>query len=137
MFDEGLDKGMLAMVSGVGFTAIVLFFRFFMWGSEYSEIYTMMFILITLSALVVFFYLLDELNFMYNRILGSDDPDGMKTNVKRGSNFISGIMLMTIAGLNIIGYTDYGNSLSLRLFIMTLLTIFSVFLLLYSMFMSD
>ncbi len=137
MFDEGLDKGLLAYVSGIGFTAIVLFFWFFMRGPEYTDIYAMMFILVVLSALVVFFYLFDDLGFMYNYILGTDDPEGMKEKVKRGSNFISGIMMMTIAGLNIIGYSDYGNSLSLRLFIITLLTIFSVFLLLYSMFISD
>ena len=135
--EDGIDKGVLAYISGAGFMSIGGFFVFFMWGSEYSKIYPMVFISIILSSLVVFFYLLDDLNFMYNHALNADDPEETKTKIKRGSNFISGNLLFLISILNIYTYREYTVDLSLRVLIITLLTLFSVFLLLYSMFMAD
>ncbi len=138
MLDEGgPSKSTLATISGVGFMAIVLFFYFFMWEPSYSEVYPTMFILIILSALTVVFYLLDDISFMYHFALTREDPEDFKSKVKKASNFMAGLMGMTLVGLNIIVYTQFGDKVSIRILIITLLTLFSVFLLVYSMFMGE
>jgi len=137
---SGLDetnKSTLAMISGLGFMGMVFFFYFFMTGKEYEDLYVITTIIIILSALTIFFYLLEDLNFMFDFCMKKADPEDYHTKVKKASNFISGLLLMGIAGLNIIAYSEYTDlGKSARLLIITFLTLFSVFLLLYSMFLA-
>jgi len=133
-----VDKGSLAMLSGVGFVGIGLFFYFFLAG-DYKEGYPTVIFLMTLCAMVPLFYLFEDLNPLFNFSLSRTDPDEFRTKAKRASNFIAGMLLMGVVGVNLITYTgrDDGGALALRMSVVALMTIASVFLLLYSMFMAD
>ena len=133
-----VDKGSLAMLSGVGFVGIGLFFYFFLSG-DYTEAYPSTIFLMLLCSLVPLFYLFEDINPVFNFALSRTDPDGFRIKAKRGSNFVAGMLLMGVAGVNLITYTnnDDGGALAIRLFVITLMTIASVFLLLYSMFMAE
>ena len=130
---EDFDRSKLAYVSGVGFMAIILFYVFFM--GERSDVFIHSLILLIMGALMVFCFLFDELWFMVNAALKSDDAESYQTKVKRGSNFFSGILLMGIAGIILIIFMDYGIMDGIHLMVLTFLSAFSVFLLLYSMFL--
>ncbi|RLF47161.1 MAG: hypothetical protein DRN20_06270 [Thermoplasmata archaeon] len=132
---EDVRKSTLAYLSGVGFMSIILFFVFFMQPERYGEIYPTCVIIITLSALVVFFYVFDDLNFIVNFASRRDDPEGFREKLEKGTHFISAMILMVVVGMNLIVYRNYEPDFSVRLLIITLLTLVSVFLFLYSMFM--
>jgi len=132
-----VDRGTLAMLAGVGFVGMILFFYFFMTGAEYEVIYNWMVILIVFASLAPLMYLFDDLNAIFNWALSKDDPDEFKKKVRRGSNFMAGMLLMGLAGINLIAYTEHGGHMALRLLVMTALALVSVFLLLYSMFMTE
>lgn len=132
-----MDRGSLAMLAGVGFIGIVMYFYFFLTGEGYEEIYPTMVILILFSSLSALFYLFEDLNAMFNLALSRDDPDEFRTKVKRGSNFLAGMLLMGMVGMNLVVFTNYDSDMALRMIIITLLTLVSVFLLLYSMFMAE
>ena len=140
---EDVDKGVLSFLSGVGLLGIFLFFYFFMKPEGYSELYNLAFIIIIVSALMVFFYLLEDISFMYNKTLSQDDPEAYRNNIKRGSNFIAGMLLMLMIGMNIITYADYADfgghsySAGIRITIIAMLASASVYLLVYSMFMGS
>ena len=125
------------MLAGVGFIGIVMYFYFFLTGEGYEEIYPTMVILILFSSLSALFYLFEDLNAMFNLALSRDDPDEFRTKVKRGSNFLAGMLLMGMVGMNLVVFTNYDSDMALRMIIITLLTLVSVFLLLYSMFMAE
>ncbi|GEM_PF-5124956 len=132
-----VDKSFLAMLSGFGFVGIGLFFYFFMLEKTYQPIYVTTIIVIIMSALTAFFYLLDDLNFMFNLALSRDDPDSFKTKVRRGARMVSGMLLMGLIGVNLIVYTGHGGSFEIRVLIITILTFCSVFLFLYSMLLAE
>ena len=140
---EDVDKGVLSFLSGLGIIAILLFFYFFMKPEAYSELYNLAFFIILVAAMMVVFYLLEDISFMYNKTLSQDDPEAYRNNVKRGSNFISGMLLMLMIGMNIITYADYSDfgghsySAGIRITIIAMLATASVYLVVYSMFMGS
>lgn len=95
---EGVSKSALALVSGLGFVLIGIILYFFL--SKYGETntYIIIFIALLFSALISFFYLLDELTIR---------PAFMTS---RGAHFISGMFLGALALLIIMilnAYTDW------------------------------
>ena len=127
------DRSKLSYVAGIGFMSIMLFFVFFM--GDKDDIFVHAIICLVLACLMVFFFLFDEIWFMVNMADRSDDPEAFHTKVKRGSNFFSGILLMGLAGIIIIVSKDYSLWKGLHIMILTLLVAFSMFLLIYSMFL--
>ena len=140
---EDVDKGVLSFLSGLGIISILGFFYFFMKPAEYSELYNLTVFTMLVAATMVFFYLLEDISFMYNKTLESDDPEAFRNKVKRASNFISGMLLMLMLIVNIITYADYADfgshsySAGIRITIIAMLSIASVYLLIYSMFMGS
>ncbi|MCD6461943.1 MAG: hypothetical protein J7L61_04290 [Thermoplasmata archaeon] len=132
-----VDKSLLAMLSGVGFVGIAMFFYFFMPPEEYSAAYVPSILAIVMASLIALFYLLDDMSFMFNMALSRDDPDGFKTKVRRSARLLSGMFLMGLAFVNLVVFTTEGGDVELRVLIVSLLTAFSVFLFIYSMFMAE
>jgi len=140
MFDSDLsdmDKGKLAIIGGFGLFAIGFFFYFFMTEDYYQDIYVLALMGIIFGVLMILFYLLDDLKFMFSFAMGRDDPEGFKDNLRKGTNALAGGMGMIVLGVNIIAFQNYGLDKGLRILVISLLTIFSVFLLLYSLLVED
>ncbi|MDG6221524.1 MAG: hypothetical protein QCI38_08785, partial [Candidatus Thermoplasmatota archaeon] len=100
------DRGSLAMLSGFGFVSLVLFFYFFMLESGMQAYYVVTTLVILFASLAAIFYVFEDLNAIFDLSLSRPDPDGFRKNVKRASNFISGMLLMGLVGFNLIVYTE-------------------------------
>jgi hypothetical protein len=117
-----VSKSTLALVSGLGFViiAVILYFVFNM----YSDMDTIILTILGLffSALIAFFYLLDELTIR---------PSWMTS---RGGHFISGMFLGALALLIVVILNSYSDWLFLfPLFLVLILMNVSVAFFLYSM----
>lgn len=118
---EGVSKSTLALVSGLGFVLIGIILYFFLSKYGGTNTYIIIFIALLFSALVSFFYLLDELTIR---------PSFMTS---RGAHFISGMFLGALALLIIMilnAYTDW--LFMIPIFAVTILMSVSVALFLYA-----
>lgn len=119
---EPVSKSTLSLISGLGFViiAVILYFVF----SMYSDMDTIILTILGLffSALIAFFYLLDELTIR---------PSWMTS---RGGHFISGMFLGALALLIVIILNSYSDWLFLfPMFLVLILMNVSVAFFLYSM----
>lgn len=142
MFDTDLSdlgKDVLAFIAGVGILGIVLFFYFFMMEETYENIYVMTLLVMIMAVLMVFFYVFDDLGFVFTWALMRDETGDFKDKLRRWSNLVSGMLLMGLVGINIIAFSspDLTTDHGIRILIITCLTSFSVFLFLYSLFMES
>ena len=140
MFEDGLGKvgkDILAFISGIGLFSIGLFFYFFMLEDAYEKIYLLCAIAIAFSALMVLFFLLDDLEAVYAWAMMRDETGDFKEKLRRWSNLVSGMFLMALVGIILVAFTSsaYSFDHGIRLLTITLLTSFSVFLFLFSLFM--
>lgn len=120
------EKSSLAFLGGFGLVAIVLFFYLFM-RDKPGEIVALAVAVIILSTLMMLFYLFDKLKFCPPAI------------TDRNSNLVAGMLFAIIFGLIIITFTEVVDEAfdGLLIMVLTALTSFSVFLLLFSLMMED
>lgn len=114
------------MLAGFGLVAIGGFFYLFM-RDKPSEIIAISIIAIFLSTLMILFYLFDKLRFC----------PGFITD--KNSNLVAGMLFAIIFLLLIITFTEIVEEAfdGLLIMVLTVLTSFSVFLLLFSLMMDD
>jgi F0F1-type ATP synthase assembly protein I len=119
---ERVSKSMVALASGVGFVLIGIVLYFFLNKYGDTDTYMMVFLMLLFSALIAFFYLLDELTIR---------PTSM-TN--RGMHFISGMFLGALILLIIIILNSYDDWLYIiPFFALAILMNVSVALFLYAL----
>ncbi len=124
--DLDLEKSSLSLLAGFGLVAIGGFFYLFM-RDKPSEIIAISIIAIFLSTLMILFYLFDKLRFC----------PGFITD--KNSNLVAGMLFAIIFLLLIITFTEIVEEAfdGLLIMVLTVLTSFSVFLLLFSLMMDD
>lgn len=124
--DMDFEKSFLALLAGFGLVAIVGFFYLFM-RDKSGVIIAIAVIAIILSTLMILFYLFDKLKFCPAFI------------TDRNSNLVAGMLFAVIFLLIIITFTEIVEEAfdGLLIMVLTALTSFSVFLLLYSLLMED
>lgn len=124
--DLDFEKSSLAFLGGFGLVAIGLFFYLFM-RDKPGVIIAIAIIVIILSTLMMLFFLFDKLKFCPPSI------------TDRNSNLVAGMLFAIIFGLIIITFTEVVDEAfdGLLIMVLTALTSFSVFLLLYSLLMED
>ncbi len=120
------EKSSLAMLAGFGLVGIIGFFYLFM-RDKSGEIVVISVVAIILSTLMILFYLFDKLKYC----------PGFITD--RNSNLVAGMLFAVIFLLIIITFTEIVEEAfdGLLIMVLTALTSFSVFLLLYSLMMED
>lgn len=120
------EKSSLAMLAGFGLVGIIGFFYLFM-RDKSGEIVAISVVAIILSTLMILFYLFDKLKYC----------PGFITD--RNSNLVAGMLFAVIFLLIIITFTEIVEEAfdGLLIMVLTALTSFSVFLLLYSLMMED
>jgi hypothetical protein len=123
MLADEFDKSKLALVSGIGFVALAIFFYFFVISEWDTTQFTLSLIGLIVSALVALFYLLDDLTIR---------PKNM---TERGAHFLAGIFLGVLALLIIITAMVFQEDIlkAFPVFIIMIITNASVALFLYSM----
>ncbi|MEE9150434.1 MAG: hypothetical protein V3U20_01205 [Thermoplasmata archaeon] len=124
--DMDFEKSSLAMLAGFGLVGIIGFFYLFM-RDKSGEIVVISVVAIILSTLMILFYLFDKLKYC----------PGFITD--RNSNLVAGMLFAVIFLLIIITFTEIVEEAfdGLLIMVLTALTSFSVFLLLYSLMMED
>ena len=124
--DMDFEKSSLSLLAGFGIVAIVGFFYLFM-RDKPSEIFTISIVAVILSTMMMLFFLLDKLKFCPAFI------------TDRNSNLIAGMLFAVIFLLLIVAFTEIVEEAfdGLLIMVLTALTSFSVFLLLYSLLMED
>ena len=124
--DLDFERSTLALLAGFGLVAIVGFFYLFMHDKS-GTVLAIAILVIVLSSLTMLFYLLDKLKFCPASI--SD----------RNSNLIAGMFFAIIFLVIIITFTEIVEDIfdGVLILVLTALTSFSVFLLLYSLLMED
>ena len=124
--DMDFEKSSLAMLAGFGLVGIIGFFYLFM-RDKSGEIVAISVVAIILSTLMILFYLFDKLKYC----------PGFITD--RNSNLVAGMLFAVIFLLIIITFTEIVEEAfdGLLIMVLTALTSFSVFLLLYSLMMED
>jgi ABC-type transport system involved in cytochrome c biogenesis permease subunit len=129
--DMNLQKSTLALLSGVGFMAILVFLYFMIDAERPGDVWGMCIVAIILSGLMTLFYLFDDLRIKPAFI------------TRRNSNFVAGMLWLLVMVIIVIGFSSFTAPPTyqiwdgFRIFILALLSAFSVFLLLYSMFTED
>jgi len=120
------EKSSLAFLGGFGLVAIGLFFYLFM-RDKPGGIVAVAIIAIILSTLMMLFFLFDKLKFCPPSI------------TDRNSNLVAGMLFAIIFGMIIVTFTEIVEDAfdGLLIMVLTALTSFSVFLLLYSLMMED
>jgi hydrogenase-4 membrane subunit HyfE len=124
--DLDFEKSSLAFLGGFGIVAIFLFFYLFM-RDKPGVIVALAITVIILSTLMMLFFLFDKLKFCPPSI------------TDRNSNLVAGMLFAIIFGLIIITFTEVVDEAfdGLLIMVLTALTSFSVFLLLFSLMMED
>ena len=124
--DMDFEKSFLALLAGFGLVAIVGFFYLFM-RDKSGVVIAIAILAIILSTLMILFYLFDKLKFCPAFI------------TDRNSNLVAGMLFAVIFLLIIITFTEIVEEAfdGLLIMVLTALTSFSVFLLLYSLLMED
>lgn len=124
--DLDFEKSSLAFLGGFGLVAIGLFFYLFM-RDKPGVIIALAIVVIILSTLMMLFFLFDKLKFCPPSI------------TDRNSNLVAGMLFAIIFGLIIVTFTEVVDEAfdGLLIMVLTALTSFSVFLLLFSLMMED
>jgi NADH:ubiquinone oxidoreductase subunit 2 (subunit N) len=124
--DIDIEKSSLAFLGGFGLVGIVGFFYLFM-RDKPTEVVAISILIIILSTLTMLFFLLDKLRF----------SPGFITD--RNSNLIAGMLFCIIFLIILISFTEIVQDAfdGVLIVILTALTSFSVFLLLFSIAMED
>ena len=124
--DLDFERSTLALLAGFGLVAIGGFFYLFM-RDKSTEILIISVVLIILSALTMLFFLLDKLRFCPSSI------------TDRNSNLVAGMLFSIVFLIIIISFTEIVKEVfdGVLILVLTALTAFSVFLLLYSLLMED
>jgi hydrogenase-4 membrane subunit HyfE len=124
--DLDFEKSSLAFLGGFGLVAIALFFYLFM-RDKPGVIMALAIVVIILSTLMMLFFLFDKLKFCPPSI------------TERNSNLVAGMLFAIIFGLIIVTFTEVVDEAfdGLLIMVLTALTSFSVFLLLFSLMMED
>lgn len=120
------EKSSLAFLGGFGLVAIGLFFYLFM-RDKPGVIVALAIGVIILSTLMMLFFLFDKLKFCPPSI------------TDKNSNLVAGMLFAIIFGLIIVTFTEVVDEAfdGLLIMVLTALTSFSVFLLLFSLMMED
>ncbi|UCE74164.1 MAG: hypothetical protein JSV56_00285 [Methanomassiliicoccales archaeon] len=120
------EKSSLALLAGFGLVAIVGFFYLFM-RDKAGIIIAISVIAIILSTIMMLFLLFDKLRFCPSFI------------TDRNSNLVAGMIFAIIFLLIIVTFTEIVEDAfdGFLIVVLTALTAFSVFLLLYSLVMED
>lgn len=123
MLVDEFDKSKLALISGIGFVALAIFFYFFVIRVWDTTQFILSVIGLIVAALVALFYLLDDLTIR---------PKNM---TERGAHFLSGIFLGVLVLLIIITAMVFQDDIlkAFPIFIIMIITNASVALFLYSM----
>ena len=121
-----LQKSTLALLAGFGLVAIISFFYMFM-RDKSGTVIAISIVLIILSTLMMLFLLLDKLRFCPPSI------------TDKNSNLVAGMLFAVIFFLIILTFTELVEDAfdGFLIVVLTALTSFSVFLLLYSLLMED
>jgi hypothetical protein len=121
-----IERSSLSLLAGVGIIAIIFFFVFFM-ANRPGEMIMWAIVLMILSAIMMLFYLFDKLKFAPMAITDTN------------SNLVAGMLLAIIAFIIIMLFTGLAKELidALLIIIITVLTSFTTFLLLFSLFMEE
>ena len=124
--DIDLEKSTLALLAGFGLVAIVLFFYMFM-RDKPGNVIGLSILLIILSSLMMLFFLLDKLRFCPPSI------------TDKSSNLIAGLLFGAVFFIIVLTFTEWVEEAfdGFLIVVLTALTSFSVFLLLYSLLMED
>ena len=124
--DLDFEKSSLAFLGGFGLVAIVGFFYLFM-RDKSGAVIAIAILVIILSALTMLFYLLDKLKFSPSFV------------TDRNSNLVAGMLFAIIFLVIIITFTEIVKDAfdGVLIVVLTALTSFSVFLLLYSIMMEE
>lgn len=124
--DLDFEKSSLAFLGGFGLVAIGLFFYLFM-RDKPGIIVALAIVVIILSTLMMLFFLFDKLKFCPPSI------------TDKNSNLVAGMLFAVIFGLIIVTFTEVVDEAfdGLLIMVLTALTSFSVFLLLFSLMMED
>jgi hypothetical protein len=124
--DIDLEKSTLALLAGFGLVAIVLFFYMFM-RDKPGNVIGLSILLIILSSLMMLFFLLDKLRFCPTSI------------TDKSSNLIAGLLFGAVFFIIVLTFTEWVEEAfdGFLIVVLTALTSFSVFLLLYSLLMED
>lgn len=122
----GYEKSSLALLAGFGLVAIGGFFYLFM-RDKPAEIIAISVIVIILSALTMLFFLLDKLKFCPSSV------------TDKNSNLVAGMLFAILFLIIIITFTEIVTEVfdGVLIVVLTALTSFSVFLLLYSLLMEE
>lgn len=122
----GYEKSSLALLAGFGLVAIGGFFYLFM-RDKPAEIIAISVIVIILSALTMLFFLLDKLKFCPSSV------------TDKNSNLVAGMLFAILFLIIIITFTEIVKEVfdGVLIVVLTALTSFSVFLLLYSLLMEE
>jgi hypothetical protein len=124
--DIDFEKSSLAFLGGFGLVAIGGFFYLFM-RDKSTEVVAISILVIILSALTMLFFLLDKLRFTPSFI------------TDRNSNLVAGMLFAIIFLIIIISFTEIVKDAfdGVLIVVLTALTSFSVFLLLFSIMMEE
>ncbi|MFQ6106052.1 MAG: hypothetical protein ACE5QF_00470 [Thermoplasmata archaeon] len=120
---DEFDRSKLALVSGIGFVGLAIFFYFFVIQVWETTQFILSLAALVVSALVALFYLLDDLTIR------------PKSMTERGAHFLAGIFLGTLVLLIIATALTFRSDIlkAFPVFIIMILTNASVALFLYSM----
>jgi hypothetical protein len=124
--DMDLEKSSLALLAGFGLVAIIAFFYFFM-RDKPGNIIGISVLVIVLSVLMMLFLLFDKLKFCPSFI------------TDRNSNLIAGMFFAIVFFVLIMTFTEWVEDVfdSVLIIILTALTAFTSFLLLFSLAIED
>jgi hydrogenase-4 membrane subunit HyfE len=124
--DLDFEKSSLSLLAGFGLVAIAGFFYLFM-REKPGDVLAISVIAIILSTMMILFFLFDKLKFCPSFI------------TDRNSNLVAGMLFAVIFLLLIVTFTEIVEEAfdGLLIMVLTALTSFSVFLLLFSLLMED
>ncbi|MFQ5909864.1 MAG: hypothetical protein ACE5IJ_03985 [Thermoplasmata archaeon] len=120
---DEFDKSKLALLSGIGFVGLGMFFYFFVIEAWDTMRFILSLMALIVSALVALFYMLDDLRIR---------PGSM---TERGAHFLAGIFLGVLVVLIVATAMVFKEDIlkALPIFVIMILTNASVALFLYSM----
>jgi multidrug transporter EmrE-like cation transporter len=124
--DMDFEKSSLALLAGFGVVAIIAFFYFFM-RDKSSTMMILSLVVIVLSIIMMLFLLFDKLKFCPSFI------------TDRNSNLIAGMVFALVFFIIIMTFTEWVKDAfdSFLIVILTALSAFTAFLLLFSLAMED
>ena len=124
--DIDLQKSTLALLAGFGIVAVFLFFYMFM-RDKSATVIGISILLIILSTLMMLFLLMDKLRFCPPSI------------TDKNSNLVAGMLFAVVFFVIILTFTEWVKDAfdGFLIVVLTALTSFSVFLLLYSLLMEE